>query len=381
MNAPASGNSMSARSFSRPFAIFSRVVVFFSILLIWWGAATTTEEAGMVFADWPLSLGSVNPPGWLKHTAPFLEHSHRLLATLVGLLTLVLFAWTYAGRSRRWVEIVLVVLMLAGVFALFIAAGAERADAARKQTLLSAALAASFVPAGWLSWSWRFRDWRTMEKLCALALLLVTAQAILGGLRVTEISNTFAVVHGCLAQGFFCLLLLIALRASRNWERLGFSRDQRRPATLAGAVLTGMVLVQLLLGASMRHFHRSGLADEGLFLTQGRWIPSFEEPIIAVMFLHKANAYLVLAAVVGAALLLWSRGGAAIRRHLGLLLGLLAVQIGLGLTVIATGKHFWLTNFHVLTGLAIFALSFIFLVRAAWVRMGPRTRPQGEEPG
>jgi len=47
---------------SRPFRLFARIVVVVAILLVWWGAATTTKQAGMVFADWPLSLGSFNPP-------------------------------------------------------------------------------------------------------------------------------------------------------------------------------------------------------------------------------------------------------------------------------------------------------------------------------
>ncbi len=59
------------------------------------GGGDDHQQAGMVFADWPLSLGTVNPPGWLEHMIPFLEHSHRLLAKLVGNLVLALFAWSY----------------------------------------------------------------------------------------------------------------------------------------------------------------------------------------------------------------------------------------------------------------------------------------------
>ena len=91
---------------STAFQLFAKAVVVVAILLVWWGAATTTKQAGMVFADWPLSLGSFNPPGWLENMIPFLEHSHRLLAKLVGILVLVLFSWSYVKSGRRALEVV-----------------------------------------------------------------------------------------------------------------------------------------------------------------------------------------------------------------------------------------------------------------------------------
>jgi len=362
---------MSERSsYSGAFQFFSRVVVFFAVLLIWWGAATTTRQAGMAFADWPLSLGSINPPGWLDHMAPFLEHSHRLLATLVGLLVLALFSWAYVRSPRRALEVTGLVVVLAIVFGVFVAAGAEREDPLRKRQLLSAGLLGSLVPVGWLAWSWWRRGWNLVEKLCALALLAVTAQAILGGLRVTEISNTFAVLHGCLAQAFFCLLLLIVMAAGRKWDEVGFDVAQDRMGLLrvVAPLLVLLVSMQLVFGASMRHFHRHGLADDGILKTQGAWIPSFDQPIIVVMFLHKAAAYLIFAFVLG--FWLWARRGAGkgldgrIRRHLGVAAALVTAQLALGMLVIATGKHFWITNFHVLNGLAILAVAFVFCVKA-----------------
>jgi heme A synthase len=48
----------------------------------------------------------------------------------------------------------------------------------------------------------------------------------------------------------------------------------------------------------------------------------------------------------------------------GAILGLIGIQITLGLTVIGTNKSFWVTNVHVLNGLLILALAFVFAVRA-----------------
>jgi len=358
---------------SRSFRIFARVVVVVAILLVWWGAATTSKQAGMVFADWPLSLGTVNPPGWLEHMIPFLEHSHRLLAKLVGTLVLALFVWSYVRSGKRALEVTALVVFLAVVLGFFIAAGVERTDAAAKGRLLAIALSLAVVPVGWLVWSWRSRGWDLVEKLCALALLMVVTQAILGGLRVTEISNAFAVVHGCFAQCFFCVLLLIVMASGDAWTSGGFAGNagSLRQWRRAGLFLVAIVLMQLVFGASMRHFHRHALPDDGLILTQGRWIPSFEDPMILFLFLHKFTAASLLLFVSGMVLALGAGTPNPVlgristpRRHASLILGLIGFQITLGLTVIGTGKSFWVTTVHVLNGLVILALAFVFAVRA-----------------
>jgi len=354
---------------SRPFRLFARIVVVVAILLVWWGAATTTKQAGMVFTDWPLSLGSFNPPGWLEHMIPFLEHSHRLLAKLVGVLVLSLFCWAYVRSWKRALEVFVLVVTMAAVLGVFIAAGNERYDAAQKQRWLFLGLGLATLPIGWLVWSWRSRGWSLLQKLTGLALLMVTTQAIFGGLRVTEISNAFAVVHGCFAQAFFCVLILIVMVAGREWEGDGYAapRSERRFLKATGVALVALVAMQLIFGASMRHFHRHSLADDDLFLARGQWIPSFEDPMIALLFLHKFTAVCLFLFVVGMVLRLRvkaSLSDVAAGHHAVILLGLLVGQIVLGLSVIGTGKSFWITNVHVLNGLAILALAFVFAVKA-----------------
>lgn len=354
---------------SRAFQVFSRLVVVVAVLLIWWGAATTTKQAGMVFADWPLSLGSFNPPGWLDYMVPFLEHSHRLLAKLVGVLVLILFTWAYVRSGRQASEVFILILLLALTLGVFIAAGDERFDASRKQMFLTIALTLAVLPVGWLVWRWRDNSWSLVQKLSALALLMVTTQAIFGGLRVTEISDFFAVVHGCFAQAFFCVLILIAMASGNGWESTGFAASSHRIrlTKIAGTVFTGLIFIQLILGAKMRHFHRSGVPDDDLFLTQGEWIPGFEDPIIAVLFLHKFTAVCVLLFAIGIMIRLFGRrenGDGRDFKMMALIVGLILFQIILGLSVIGTEKSFWVTNVHVLNGLGILALSFVFSVRA-----------------
>lgn len=358
---------------SRAYRVFARFVVCVALLLVWMGAATTTKQAGMVFADWPLSLGTINPPGWLEYMIPFLEHSHRLLAKLVGLLVLALFAWSYVRSGRRLGEVLALVLFLVVILGVFIAGGNQRIDAELKRRLLGLALGLSFVPVAWLVWSWRARAWTLLQKLTALALLMVAMQAILGGMRVTEISNALAVVHGCFAQAFFCVLILIAMVAGEQWTENAYQGDASllRRSRDAGIALVTIILTQLIFGASMRHFHRHALPDDGLLLTQGRWIPSFEDPMVAFLFLHKFTGFSLLFFIIGMVLSLGGgRVNAALgrlgtpRRHALLLLGLLGLQIALGLGVIGTAKSFWVTNVHVLNGLLLLAFAFVFLVRA-----------------
>lgn len=359
-------NSNQTSPFLRRFAI---VVLAMAVLLIWWGAATTTKQAGMAFADWPLSLGSINPPGWLSYMVPFLEHSHRLLATVVGLLVLALFTMIYVRSGKQAFEVLLLVLGLATIFAIFVVAGAERSDPDRKANAFLLGSLLSLAPIGWLSWSWVKRDWSFLTKLSALALLMVTIQAILGGLRVTEVSDFFAVLHGCLGQAFFCVLLLIVMVTRPVWPSFGIGRMGRSKIWVrrSAIAILGLISSQLIFGAAMRHFHREGLADTGLLRTAGQWIPEFDEPILTVMFLHKANGWLILAAVLGFLVLMrrFGHGPGSGLRHLWVILLALVVQICLGLAVIATGKHFWLTNFHVINGLLILALAFSLVVRAA----------------
>ncbi|MEM9283422.1 MAG: COX15/CtaA family protein, partial [Verrucomicrobiota bacterium] len=288
------------------FSIYSRSVVVVALMLIWLGAATTTKQAGMIFADWPLSMGTFNPPGWLDNLIPFLEHSHRLFAKLVGFLVLGLFCWSYVRSWRKAGEVFGLVFWMALTLAVFIAAGAERFDAERKQMLFWIGLVCASLPMSWLIWSWRLRGWNSIQKWSALALLMVTTQAILGGLRVTEISDGFAVFHGCFAQLFFCVLIFVTMLSSRRWPTLPFSipGSQIKVVRWGGVVLISLVAIQLLLGAIMRHYHRAGLVDTDLVRTQGEWIPSFEEPLIAVMFLHKFTAMSLLLFTVGLWLLI-----------------------------------------------------------------------------
>src|SRR5271168_3460857 len=83
-------------------AVFAAIAAAWVFVLVTLGAFTTSIGAGMVFPDWPLSNGSLNPNGWRSNIAMFAEHSHRLSAGLMTILTVILAVWIWRTDSRRW---------------------------------------------------------------------------------------------------------------------------------------------------------------------------------------------------------------------------------------------------------------------------------------
>ena len=98
---------------------YSQLTVLAAFALILIGSLVTTNGAGMAFADWPLSAGSLNPEGWWSHLFQRLEHGHRLFAELTGLLIGILCAWVW---GNRWA----IPVAIAGSGALSVAASAAQ---------------------------------------------------------------------------------------------------------------------------------------------------------------------------------------------------------------------------------------------------------------
>jgi cytochrome c oxidase assembly protein subunit 15 len=346
MNLPSSASS----SFHR----FSVFTLFVGALLIWWGAATTTEHAGMAFGDWPLSNGSLNPQGWLHITPFMLEHGHRLLAGTVGFLVLTMFIWQWRQHRQPWYEVPL----LAGTVAAIIVGGSKSS-----WTIVILGGAGCIT---WLIKGLLMRQWPTLLKLTNTAIIVVVSQAVLGGIRVLMVSDHYGIVHGCLGQLFYCLLIGIALVSSPNWGR--------RPMLVPVRMRSGLVklttcfffvvFMQLVFGAIIRHTHRFDLAATDVLTTGGDLVPWGRSFDLVALFMHKAWALVVFTFSLMTALVTWrllAKQGKFTWIPL-LLLVLPIVQLTLGVYVILTVKKFWVTNFHVINGLLILATSFILMV-------------------
>jgi heme a synthase len=176
---------------------FAIVLACWTFLLIVAGALVTSNDAGLSVPDWPTSFGSLYKIPRLVGGVKF-EHTHRMIAQVAGLLTIILAIWTWRADRRRW-----------------------------------------------------------MRYLGLGAIATVIAQGILGGLTVLFfLPAPISSAHAALAQTFFCLTVAIAVFTGRKWveEVPEIEFDPRRPSLVTLTWLSIFVLyVQLILGAMFRH--------------------------------------------------------------------------------------------------------------------------------
>lgn len=176
------------------FAVFTACV---TLLLIVAGALVTSNDAGLSVPDWPTTFGSIYKMPHMVGGVKF-EHGHRMVAELVGLLTIALAIWTWRAERRRWLRI-----------------------------------------------------------LAVATVGTVIVQGVLGGLTVLfYLPATVSSAHAAVAQTFFCIAVCIAMFTGRQWveETPQVEIDTRRPSLFTLTLLSIFVLyVQLILGAMFRH--------------------------------------------------------------------------------------------------------------------------------
>ncbi|MES2571738.1 MAG: hypothetical protein V4710_17005, partial [Verrucomicrobiota bacterium] len=196
-------------------ARFAKLVVLATFVLIFIGGHTTTAGAGMAFADWPLSDGSLNPSGWWDDFFQRLEHGHRLMAETVGLMIGILCAWIW---EKKW-AVPGSLLFAALVAVLFYAIGSPA------KMIVHGALGSMIIAfVGILLAAKRSRPPlhpASLRWLAFAAFIGVCIQALLGGLRVTietggdtDTATAFRIIHGCFAQLELVLLVSIATMLS-----------------------------------------------------------------------------------------------------------------------------------------------------------------------
>ena len=95
-------------------------------------------------------------------------------------------------------------------------------------------------------------------RLCGLATLVaISVQGVLGGLRVTEVSTTLAMIHGIWGQLCFCLACVTVLYVSKGWQTSSSPKSVVAAELLQRLCLlaTIVIVIQLVLGSALRHFH------------------------------------------------------------------------------------------------------------------------------
>jgi heme a synthase len=176
------------------------VLVFVVFPVIWMGGLVTTYQAGMAVPDWPNTYGyNIFLYPWTTWIAGpwnlFVEHGHRLLASMAGIvaIALVATAWlTGAPRSVKWLAVV--------------------------------------------------------------ALIGVILQGVLGGMRVLLDARNLALIHGCVGPAYFAFCVAAVVMMSPRW----FEPQEgvnRRASSLTRSSVFGLLLAyaQLVLGAHLRH--------------------------------------------------------------------------------------------------------------------------------
>lgn len=204
--------------------------------LIALGGLTTTAKAGMAVPDWPGTYGAnmfLYPISLMSDPRIFLEHSHRLFGAFVGLVTFTSLIFAFFSSPRTWLT-----WMAGGLF------------------------------------------------------VLVCAQGVLGGTRVTEDSIPLAIVHGVLAQIFLGLLAFWAASLQGSW--LGLSRHARLlnvRTPLAWCIAAVVCLfVMLVFGGLIRHMN----SKHGLYSHIGFSFITFAVVVMAgikMMKLKEAPIY------------------------------------------------------------------------------------------
>jgi cytochrome c oxidase assembly protein subunit 15 len=287
---------------------YLKLVTVCTVLLIAAGGMVTSTDSGLSVPDWPTTYG------WNMFTFPLskwvggirYEHSHRLIASTVGFLTIILAGWTWRVESRPWVR-----------------------------TLGFAALGA------------------------------VILQGLLGGLTVLFfLPPAISIGHAGLAQIFFCLALTLALVTSPGWKNAAAPVDDPMLRRITVAT-TALIYTQILLGATMRHTN-AGLAIPDFPYAFGHVLPPVWNAKVAIHFAHRVGALgVTLASLATASHVFYHhRGRRELVRPAFLLLMFLSMQVTLGAVVVWSRMDPVINTAHVVNGALVLGTSVVLTLRA-----------------
>jgi len=287
---------------------FAKFVAGCTVLLVLAGSLVTSTDSGLSVPDWPTTYGwnmfTFPPSKWVGGI--LYEHGHRLIASSVGFLTIVLAVWLWTSDPRRWMK--------------------------------------------WLGVG---------------ALGAVIAQGVLGGLTVMFfLPPAISTAHAGLAEIFFCITVAIALFTSPGWIH-NYDGHVVDDAPLRKFATTTTVLVysQILIGATMRHTG-AGLAIPDFPLMFGHLWPTHWDPKIAVHFAHRVGALLVAISILSTAIAVFRRTKLGeLRRPATLLLALVAIQITLGALTVLSRRDVWINSVHVVCGALVLTTSLVLTLR------------------
>lgn len=351
---------------------WSRGSVFLVFCLIFIGALVTSWQAGMAVPDWPLSFGSLNPEGWWSNFPVRLEHGHRVLAAIVGVVVGALCAAVWGNGFALGIAF--------GVSALasFIGSLLDVSSVLRAHLGIWPA-AIAFVASLLVMGKSKSCVGPTERALALAAFILVCCQATLGGLRVTQETAGFVstavvlrIIHGCVAQAFLVCLVALSVRlgilAAGPSIHLATTRSAESGVKQWLWLAMASVYAQLIIGASMRHLG-AGLAIPTFPAAnpEGGWLPKTHNLYTDLNFTHTRIGALLVIFVVCVALFKTLRSASHDDRlRFGALKSgvLVLLQACLGVLVVLHQKPKTLATLHVVLGAALLASLTALLVNA-----------------
>jgi len=337
-------------------AVATAVLTFF---LLCSGGLVTSHGVGMSVPDWPNTFGyNMFLFPYSKWVAGiFFEHSHRLIASLVGLFTAVLAAWLWIRETQgtaRWVGLtaVVAVLVLLGI--------------REMPVYLTLAGLAPLVIAYAI---YEYRHDNGLKWLGIMALAAVVLQGVLGGLRVVWIKDQIGIFHALLAQSFFAFVTIMAVMTSRRFvERRWVDYEPNLALRRWAFLATALIFLQLGLGATMRHEH-IGLSIPDFPLAYGQVLPdtgaAAMAKINAVRIAHDEMAttaaqiwiqivHRLVAVLIATAVAIFFtkalRSNRQVRLWAGIWLAMILVQIGFGAWTIWSNKAADVATAHMALG-------------------------------
>ena len=298
-----------------------------TFVLLCSGGIVTSKGVGMSVPDWPTTFGYnmffFPISSWVGGI--FHEHLHRLIASGIGLMTMILTVSTLAVEPRRWIK-----------------------------------------------------------NLAVIAFIAVCIQGLLGGLRVSLFKNEIGIFHGMLAQSFFCLLGILTISTSPRFLRGNWDMFLPHPFLKKIVLLaTALIFIQLGLGASMRHAHL-GLSIPDFPLAYGKILPDTSNSTIAkinesriaddqmpttaaqiwLQMAHRTMAFVILGFVAAVTVLAFTNPIA--RSAAGwssIWLAMILCQIGLGAWTVWSNKAADIATAHMALGALSLVAGVIFTFR------------------
>jgi cytochrome c oxidase assembly protein subunit 15 len=297
---------------------FSKFLVACTVVLILAGSLVTSHDAGLSVPDWPTSYGwnmfTFPPSMWVANI--LYEHGHRLIASGVGFLAIIMAVWLWRVEPRRWLR------------------------------------------------------WFGVATLGS-----VVAQGLLGGLTVLFfLPAAISTAHAALAEIFFCMTVAIAIFTSPGWiagyrDSAAFDGAQARDAGAAmRQIATGatiLIYAQIVVGATMRHTG-AGLAIPDFPWMFGHVVPDHWSAAIAIHFTHRVGALLVTLTILTLFAHVRSRyrDRSELMRPAILIVALVAAQVTLGALTVLSRRDPVINSVHVVCGALVLTTSLVLTLRS-----------------